>query len=707
MTNRAGYSGTSSALVNSVQQRLLLQSWVRALAFGVGVGTFTWLAVSVVIPYVLPNMKSGIGEMSILVGVLAAAVTSWYFRSRDGEITRSRAALWLEERFPSLQFALVTLSEIEAQKSHTVSDDARQRLVSAVGTPNVSAPLNQSAVRQLRLPLFMAVLLLAVAGPLQARLSHAGGERFASSANTSRSGSTASNTNVKALTNWKVRVIPPAYSALETHNLDDVGQVAALVGSQIEISGEDAETPTAVVRSTVDSVVPHPLTVTRSGDRWTTRLTMPESPADARFALGTANRQLLLEPRADSIPVVHLELPARDSVFREPKGIVALGATAHDDLGLQTVSFELIITSGEGERFTAKSSVLAAQRLNGERDHKWRTSLALDTMKLVPGDIIHMRAVARDRNPDASHELGASETRTFRIARANEYDSIAVDPAPPPEVQKSLMSQRMLLILTEKLVTRLKTTPRETIVSESRKLAADQVRLRKAVGNLVFQRLEGEDSGEHSHSADDGHDHGVQMEQGKLVISASGGAAPMTDGAEGDSPIVGINKPLLEAFNAMWDAASALEIAEPKNAVPHMKLALAAIERARSAERVYLRGKPPVVIVDIAKIRLVGKDTGQMNTRAARDALSPKEAERETRLLSAALLLTRDAAAGRDSLALLRLESLTDAPRLAAAVSDVLEVVRRGGDATESLIRARRLISGGAKSDSLTSWRGM
>ena len=676
MTNRAGYSGTSSALVNSVQQRLLLQSWVRALAFGVGVGTFTWLAVSVVIPYVLPNMKSGIGEMSILVGVLAAAVTSWYFRSRDGEITRSRAALWLEERFPSLQFALVTLSEIEAQKSHTVSDDARQRLVSAVGTPNVSAPLNQSAVRQLRLPLFMAVLLLAVAGPLQARLSHAGGERFASSANTSR-------------------------------NLDDVGQVAALVGSQIEISGEDAETPTAVVRSTVDSVVPHPLTVTRSGDRWTTRLTMPESPADARFALGTANRQLLLEPRADSIPVVHLELPARDSVFREPKGIVALGATAHDDLGLQTVSFELIITSGEGERFTAKSSVLAAQRLNGERDHKWRTSLALDTMKLVPGDIIHMRAVARDRNPDASHELGASETRTFRIARANEYDSIAVDPAPPPEVQKSLMSQRMLLILTEKLVARLKTTPRETIVSESRKLAADQVRLRKAVGNLVFQRLEGEDSGEHSHSADDGHDHGVQMEQGKLVISASGGAAPMTDGAEGDSPIVGINKPLLEAFNAMWDAASALEIAEPKNAVPHMKLALAAIERARSAERVYLRGKPPVVIVDIAKIRLVGKDTGQMNTRAARDALSPKEAERETRLLSAALLLTRDAAAGRDSLALLRLESLTDAPRLAAAVSDVLEVVRRGGDATESLIRARRLISGGAKSDSLTSWRGM
>ncbi|MEO8000116.1 MAG: hypothetical protein ABI852_21880, partial [Gemmatimonadaceae bacterium] len=322
-------------------------------------------------------------------------------------------------------------------------------------------------------------------------------------------------------------------------------------------------------------------------------------------------------------------------------------------------------------------------------------------------DIVHMRAVARDRHPDASHEMGASETRTFRIARPSEYDSVAVEPAPPPEVQKSLMSQRMLLILTEKLAAKVKAMPHDALVAESRKLAGDQVRLRKVIGNLVFQRLEGEDSGEHAHSADDGHDHGVSIEQGKLVIADAGAAAPMTDGAEGDSPIVAINKPLLEAYNAMWDAASALEIAEPKNAIPHMKLALAAIERARSAERIYLRGKPPVAIVDIAKVRLVGKDTGQVNARGAREALSPREAQRETRLLNAALLLTRDANAGRDSLALLRLESLTDAPRLAAALNDALEVVRRGGDVTAALIRARRMIGSGMKSDSLGGWRGM
>lgn len=700
-------AGKSTELVTRVQSRLVLLSWIRAVAFGVIGAVLIWLVVSLLMPVFWPTADKAVVVAAVIAALVIGALTIWFTRSRDGAITKSRAALWLEERYPSLQFALVTLAESDAQRLRTMSDSAHERLVHAVGQPNVNEPLNRSAVRQLRVPVVLALMLMAIAAPLQARLSRDAIERTSAGSGKSAATKSADKSNTKALSNWHVRVIPPSYSALETRDLDDASQVAALVGSRIEITGDDGEVPTAIVKSTVDSVAPATLAITKSDKGWRTQFAMPASPADARFALGTASRQLLLEPHADSIPVVHLQLPTRDSVIRESKGTVALDASAHDDLGLATVNFELIVTSGEGERFTAKTIVLGAQRLNGEHERKWQSSLSLDTMKLLPGDIVHMRAVARDRHPDASHELGASETRTFRIARPNEYDSVAVEPAPPPEVQKSLMSQRMLLILTEKLAARAKALPHDALVSESRKLASDQVKLRKAIGNLVFQRLEGEDSGEHAHSADDGHDHGVSMEQGKLIISATVAAAPMTDGAEGDSPIVGINKPLLEAFNAMWDAASALEIAEPKNAIPHMKLALAAIERARSAERIYLRGKPPVAIVDIAKVRLAGKDTGQVNARGAREALSPREAERETRLLNAALLLTRDATAGRDSLALLRLESLTDAPRLAAALNDALEVVRRGGDVTASLIRARRMISGGVKLDSLGGWRGM
>jgi hypothetical protein len=101
-------------------------------------------------------------------------------------------------------------------------------------------------------------------------------------------------------------------------------------------------------------------------------------------------------------------------------------------------------------------------------------------------------------------------------------------------------------------------------------------------------------------------------------------------------------------------------------------------------------------------VRLTGKDTGTANDRAARVALPARSALRETRLLAAASRLTADAMAARDSIAVLRMESLADAPAFAAALSSLLEDIgratgRRGGgavDVTEALVRARRVLGG-------------
>src|SRR6187397_1649456 len=112
--------------------------------------------------------------------------------------------------------------------------------------------------------------------------------------------------------------------------------------------------------------------------------------------------------------------------------------------------------------------------------------------------------MVRDAHPMAGREAGTSETRSFRIARQSEYDSVAVEPAPPPDVDKSLLSQRMLLMLTEKLEKRRPQLALSVLREESRILARDQGRLRQAVGDAVFQRLSGEAGGEHSHFAGDG-----------------------------------------------------------------------------------------------------------------------------------------------------------------------------------------------------------
>ena len=118
---------------------------------------------------------------------------------------------------------------------------------------------------------------------------------------------------------------------------------------------------------------------------------------------------------------------------------------------LTTASFEYIVSSGEGESFTFKSGTLGGRQVDTRRTLRLAASLGLDALGLKPGDMVHLRAVARDGNTVSGPGLGASETRVLRVARAGEYDSIAVEGAPPPEADKSLISQRMLIILTEAL----------------------------------------------------------------------------------------------------------------------------------------------------------------------------------------------------------------------------------------------------------------
>jgi hypothetical protein len=261
----------------------------------------------------------------------------------------------------------------------------------------------------------------------------------------------------------------------------------------------------------------------------------------------------------------------------------------------------------------------------------------------------------------------------------------------------------MLLLLTEKLDKAQRRLARPEVLRESQKLARDQARLRLAVGDVVFQRLSGESAAEHAHSAGDGHDHGVDLQGGKLSISTSSTTGMLEEG--NDSPVIAINQPLLEAYNAMWDAGRSLEQGDPHGAIPPMKRALEAIERSRAASRLYLRGKPPQVIVDLAKVRLTGKDTGQVTQRSRRAPLSVRDAERDARLVRAVSLVTVDGSASRDSVALLRVDALADAPAFAAALGAVLDVLERGDDATAVVMQARRVL-GNVSRTRATVWSG-
>ena len=406
---------------------------------------------------------------------------------------------------------------------------------------------------------------------------------------------------------------------------------------------------------------------------------MPSRPALVRLhATSGRDRLIVLAPIVDAVPAVTLLAPARDTIVRRAVGSLQLRAQLRDDIGLRDAAFELVISSGQGENFTFRTATIRHTALAGRTEGSLETRLSLDSLALKPGDILQLRAIARDGNTIGGPRLGSSETRALRVARTDEYDSVSVEAAPPPDAEAQVLSQRMLVMLTEALQKRQRSLARATLVEESQKIAVDQRKLRNRVGDVVFQRM---------------------------------GSEPLSEeGAEGDeTPILAINKPLLEAFNAMWDAGRALEIGEPAQALPPMRRALAAIERARQAERIYLRGRPSAVIVDLGKVRLSGKEKGEPAIHEMRSPIDPAMRRRSATFERVTLLVARDPDAAADSLLLLRVDALGDAPMLAAALDDAARALRRrdGAASSAALIRVRRALGASAEQRAgVSAWLG-
>jgi hypothetical protein len=620
--------------------------------------------------------------IAIAAGLVTAGTLAW----RDRHVlSLERVALWIEERFPSLEFALATAVET-----------GDRTIAANVASESWRTAAVRRAIRAIRAPL-AAVLVAGVivfALPSGAVARMRAPHRGDSLDRPSRSSSAASR-----LTPLVADITPPAYTGQRATTVDEPSDVRALVGSTITVRGRGAGDG-IVARRGADSIV-----AATESDRWSITLRVDARPAAVRIVDRGFQRIIAIEPIADLPPIVSLLAPARDSVLRAPTGRIALSADAGDDFGITSAAFEYIVSSGEGENFKFRSGTLGATQPNARRA-TINASLGLESLGLHPGDIVHIRAVARDGNDASGPGVGSSETRTIRIARHDEYDSVAVDAAGPSDEEKSVISERMLVMLAEALEKARPRIARDSLVSESRSIAADQKRLRRTVGEIVFTRLGGESGEEHS-DEDSPARAKTMRDMLARADSATNRSTDPIDFGGGESPVIAVNKPLLEAYNAMWDASTELEVAQPGRALPHMRRALAAIQRARAAERVYLRGRPPEIVVDVNKARLQGKDKGTSSSRrpnSAADSATLRRIERFTNIVG---LVGRNSSVAIDSLLVLRIDALVDAPSFAAAIGDATNAMRRGQSTTaaEALARARRLLAGEPIArDSLARW---
>ncbi len=693
-----------------------LRASLRTLAIGdVAVWTLAALG-SLLAIGALARVLLGVPAIGIVWAVAisgAVAVGGWRWRVlQPARLALLDAALWAESQAPELRYALVTLAE---QQPVNDADPVQRRLADfTASTPwqqNVGRAMGGRRAAVLRR--LAAAVLLVAAGiyPWRARPIAA---NVAPALRVERDTTAPPPGRVMA----EAVLVPPAYTGRPERGLAFGQTVSALVGSLIRIDAIGAQgNATMLVQESSDSGAGTPRAVTtapRDGG-WRGDVRIGTAPIAVRLRDAAGERWLLVTPVADSAPVATLVLPASDTLVFDTTARIRVSGTIHDDLGLRDARIEYIISSGGGEQFTFKSGAIDERRGSLGRDLTMATTLDLGALHLKPGDLMHVRLTAHDGNTLSGPSLGTSETRTIRIPRPDERDSVAVEQLPPTPVDKSVLSQRMLLLMAERLVARMPRIDRATMLTESQRIGSDQARLRKQVADIVFARLGDSPSGEHAHFAGDGHEHTASDLAAtntpesvlKAADAATGGMSGMLDSHGDETPVVAVNRPLLEAYNAMWDATRALQGGVPRDALDPMRRALAAIQRARSAERVYLRGTPPAAVVDLVKIRLTGTDSAKFEQRRALDALPAPERRLAERALQGLSLLVEKDATALDALRLVRLDALATAPSLAAAIGETIDAVEARRDATAAMLRVRRLaLAPWRRGDGTALWLG-
>lgn len=412
---------------------------------------------------------------------------------------------------------------------------------------------------------------------------------------------------------WTVQ--PPSYTGLPVRN--GVGEsIAALVGSRITLKGAKARAWDEVLARTPAG---DPVLVAASSGGWSAEIVVVASTRGVIFSAARggetgATRLLAITAVLDQPPRVLLQQPAQDMVLARPAGRIPIVARADDDFSVARLALSYIRSRGGGESFAFEEGELQWSQLSGPGKQRLAAyTLDVAAAGLQPGDVLHIRAVATDRNPQAGQSEAVSETRIIRIANPDEQELVTTPIGVPPEADRNpVLSQRMLILLTEKLIERAPSLGRAALLEEATDLAFEQQRLRERIGEQIFARSGG---GFAPGTLADGAGAGEEHEHGESpaaarspagVLEAAEAAARAAEElghTHDESPTIAVSRPLIAIFNAMFAAERELRQAAMAASLPHQHRALELLKAAQRAERVYARGRVQVPTVDVAAIR--------------------------------------------------------------------------------------------------------
>ncbi|MFL5462729.1 MAG: DUF4175 family protein [Gemmatimonadaceae bacterium] len=650
--------------VRRTQRVLGAAAFIQAFTWGIS-AALVLIAVVGFASLAIPGIRDDIAvyrTAGLVIGLFVTALLLW---RRRHVVSTTRVALWIEERVPQLNYSLVTALE-------QPQGPFRAGMESIVAREEIG----RATFGALRRGFVAAVAALLIAGLLlyvSPSGAFGGGRTFSG---IGRFGTALPTSTANRLENLRVVVTPPAYTGSRSFTVDDPSSVTALTGSGIGIRGRGAA-------AGLSASLSGPLRIVDDDGGWSVSLVMPARPAALTLTDRTFERTIVLAPRTDAPPRITLTSPLRDTTLRRPQLVLSLNATATDDIGLAAGHFEYLVTTGAGEVFKSRSITTPIVRFGGASNGALSASLDLASLHLGEGDVLSMRAIVEDGNTVSGPGIATSDTRTIRIARASEYDSLAIDAAAPQPIDSSAISQRMLIVMTEQLVREQPRLTRQELVKRSTDIGDLEERIRKRVHEILTQTEE-------------------------EAVAETPGETPSIEQMEAPEENTGTKNPdLVTAYNALWQAVRSLQIAEPAPALPPMRVALRALDKARLANRLYLRGMPPRIVVDLNRVRLTGKDKGVSSTRAPRSFADSMRVRLAARFSAVLDLIGKDPSRATTELALLRVDALSSLPDFAAALGEATDAIRAGRDVTLPLLRARRALNGPPQvTPNLSQWSG-
>jgi hypothetical protein len=405
----------------------------------------------------------------------------------------------------------------------------------------------------------------------------------------------------------RVRVLPPSYSGLSAQDVSNsYAPIRVLKSSQIEITlhARGAGVEKAFINYAGAKNAMRALEANRfvgtfnaaaSGAFETGIITQDETRAPAPFVRA-------VEVYADAVPEARLTEPASDQLLRRvPDRPVVVRWTARDDLGLQNISLHFIKSRGEGDAAKFTSGEISAGQTTRPDAREWRGQTALDLARLdmQAGDTLVFWIEARDRNPFANN-TGRSASLSIAVKGAEVF-KLDLSDLRPSEVGRFLLSERLILMHTEKLHNERPRLAQNEFTRRANIVAAEQREFKNSFNDYInIEGAAGEDAHGNTSSGGNGVATIAAEAAGQEVSSVEAQAQAAADerteihnhGIPEPPPgsPASVNEMTL-AINAMWNAEDALSASDTAKALGFEREALTKLKRAQAA----VRYVPPVL----------------------------------------------------------------------------------------------------------------